>query len=273
MVTKKLPVRGLVIKEPYVSWILSGEKTWEMRSSHTRVRGEIALIRQGSGLVVGTARLVDSIGPLSDSDMRGSQSFHRMTDESIEDPSKRKWRHAWVLRDAQVFHQPVSYSHPKGAVTWVQLGGGEEASPSVSPAHLLPAQISTRSVEPLADQVPLLNSIESVLSSANYFKVRETKKKSFWVHKLLDAGVFIDKVDAGRDRISVITHPDTPLSSLYGMAGVEIPVPGTFYHSSNMREFPKRMHRGANPIPHGHKIRVENLSSLRAALDAMLVPA
>lgn len=46
---------ALVIAEPWIGLILDGSKTWEMRSRATRKRGRIALIRKGSGQVVGVA--------------------------------------------------------------------------------------------------------------------------------------------------------------------------------------------------------------------------
>ena len=57
-------MRGLVIDEPWISKILQGLKCWEMRSGHTTIREQIALIRKGSGKVVGVARLVGCRGPL-----------------------------------------------------------------------------------------------------------------------------------------------------------------------------------------------------------------
>jgi len=53
--------RALIIDEPWISKILSGEKTLEMRSRHTKIRGRIGLIRKGSGLIVGDVWLDDSI--------------------------------------------------------------------------------------------------------------------------------------------------------------------------------------------------------------------
>ncbi len=49
--------KGLIIDSPHIERILSGAKTWEMRSSKTAQRGRIALIRKGSGLVVGTVEV------------------------------------------------------------------------------------------------------------------------------------------------------------------------------------------------------------------------
>jgi hypothetical protein len=57
--------RGLLIRDPYVSWILDGRKTWEIRGAATAIRGRIALIKAGSGTVVGTCELVDVIGPIT----------------------------------------------------------------------------------------------------------------------------------------------------------------------------------------------------------------
>jgi hypothetical protein len=41
-------MRGLIIREPWISLILSGKKTWEMRSKSCPQRGVIALILKGS---------------------------------------------------------------------------------------------------------------------------------------------------------------------------------------------------------------------------------
>lgn len=54
-------MKGLVIRSPWVEMILTGKKIWEMRGTYTHIRGKIALIRRGSGLVVGTCHLVDVI--------------------------------------------------------------------------------------------------------------------------------------------------------------------------------------------------------------------
>jgi hypothetical protein len=56
---------GLLIRSPYVDWILAGSKTWEIRGSFTAKRGRIALIQSGSGTVIGVADLVGVAGPLT----------------------------------------------------------------------------------------------------------------------------------------------------------------------------------------------------------------
>ena len=52
-------MKGLVIRSPWIDHILAGKKTWEMRTRATSTRGRIALIKAGSGLIYGTAELVE----------------------------------------------------------------------------------------------------------------------------------------------------------------------------------------------------------------------
>jgi hypothetical protein len=62
---RRFPERGLLIRSPHIEKVLAHTKTWEIRGKATKIRGRIALIRSGSGLIVGTCELVDVIGPLS----------------------------------------------------------------------------------------------------------------------------------------------------------------------------------------------------------------
>lgn len=58
-------MNGFVIRSPWVEMILDGTKIWEIRGRKTHMRGKIALIRGGSGLIVGTCNLTDVVGPLT----------------------------------------------------------------------------------------------------------------------------------------------------------------------------------------------------------------
>lgn len=112
-------MKGLIIDEPWISKILCGEKVWEMRTTATAVRGRIALIRKGSGTVVGTANLVDSIGPLDAIACRAHRDKHGIP--PAQDEALLRWNHAWVLENARPLVCPVPYDHPNGAVIWVKL--------------------------------------------------------------------------------------------------------------------------------------------------------
>jgi len=111
--------RALIIKQPWIELILSGQKTWEMRSRPTNVRGRIGLIVQGTGLIVGEVDITDCLAPLTEKEMHHSP-YHllHMVDE-IE--LLKKWRYAWVLKNAKRYKKPIPYNHPQGAVTWVRL--------------------------------------------------------------------------------------------------------------------------------------------------------
>jgi hypothetical protein len=112
--------KGLVIASPYVDHILSGLKTWEMRTTHTRVRGPIAQIRKGSGSIVGIVKVVDSIGPFSLSELRRHRAKHRIPGALLRSAASR-WNYAWVLEDVRRLGMPLRYRHPSGAVIWVSL--------------------------------------------------------------------------------------------------------------------------------------------------------
>jgi hypothetical protein len=113
-------VNGPIIRSPYVDWILAGKKTWEIRGRYTHVRGKIALIRGGSGLIVGTCELVDVVGPLTLRQLRkNAKKLARRKSEVKSLPYGTTF--AWVLKNASKFKRSRPYEHPAGAVIWVKL--------------------------------------------------------------------------------------------------------------------------------------------------------
>ncbi len=114
-------MKGLIIKEPWIDLILSGEKVWEVRGTDTKIRGTIALIKSGSGTVVGLCDLKDVIGPLSLNKLRRSQPFHAIPSNMIKNKLPYPNTYAWVLDNTICLRKPVSYRHPRGAVIWVNL--------------------------------------------------------------------------------------------------------------------------------------------------------
>jgi hypothetical protein len=120
-----MAARGLVIRKPYVDWILDGLKTWEIRSRRSKIRGPIALIESGSGKVVGTCELVDCVGPLTQEQyIANAKKMNRTRAEAREQWSAIDPIYAWVFADAQRLPKPIAYDHPQGAVTWVRLTDG-----------------------------------------------------------------------------------------------------------------------------------------------------
>jgi hypothetical protein len=113
--------RGLIIADPWIGYILDGRKTWEMRSQATSVRGWLALIRKGSGTIVGLARLVECGKALDQAEMLAACHHHCIPESMIRRGEVSKWVVPWKMADVCPLTQPVSYKHLSGAVTWVTL--------------------------------------------------------------------------------------------------------------------------------------------------------
>ena len=105
--------------------ILRGEKTWEMRSQPCRHRGPIALIEKGTGKVVGTAKIVDDLAPLSEAVMRANVAKHGIPNNEIGSAVRAGWVRPWVLSDVVRLASPVPYEHTSGG-SWVNLSKAEE---------------------------------------------------------------------------------------------------------------------------------------------------
>ena len=107
----------MLIAMPWIELILEGKKVWELRARKTRRRGSIALIRKGSGQVVGVADLVDVHGPMSRQELLDQLPRHQVPPERLSG----KYGFAWELRNTRRLPEAVPYCHPSGAVIWVVL--------------------------------------------------------------------------------------------------------------------------------------------------------
>jgi hypothetical protein len=115
-------LKALIVDEPWMSHILKGEKTWEMRKRQCKIRGPIALIRKGSGQVVGVAEVPGSLPPIATfAEFAAAEPKHRIPPARQPRSFADGWRNAWVFAKARPLARPVRYSHPSGAVIWVNL--------------------------------------------------------------------------------------------------------------------------------------------------------
>ena len=110
-------MKCLIIKKPWIDYILDGFKTWEIRSCNTKIRGKIGLIQSGSGLIVGSCEIMDSYQIAID-DYKTNKLKHRI--KSV-DKLPYKNTYAWVIKNAKRYDNPIPYNHPKGAIIWVNL--------------------------------------------------------------------------------------------------------------------------------------------------------
>ncbi len=126
-------MKGLIVREPWIDLILGGQKTWELRTQPTSIRGQIALIRAGSRQIDGVATLVDVLLALNPSDLADSFEFHRVPPNRREAIIEAGWLTPWVLLDARRFSTPIPFTRPSGPVTWVDLNA--EAAQAAQTAH------------------------------------------------------------------------------------------------------------------------------------------
>ncbi len=99
--------------------ILEGKKTWEIRGTNTQIRGRIAVIKSGSGTIIGTVELTDS-KKISLKEYKSGECYHCVPEEDLVD-APYKNTHAWIMKNPIIFDKPISYKHPMGAVIWVNL--------------------------------------------------------------------------------------------------------------------------------------------------------
>ena len=115
-------MKALIIDEPWIGLILRGEKTWEMRRTACHQKGQIALIRKGSGQVVGVANCAGSLPALADADAyRAAEPRHRIPVDRQAQAFADGWRTPWVITSARPLDRPVAYAHRSGAVIWINL--------------------------------------------------------------------------------------------------------------------------------------------------------
>ena len=114
--------KGLISKSPHIDNILSGRKSWEIRGCNTKVRGEIELIKGGTGTIVGKCTIVDVIGPIHIHDLELNIDKHCVPLDSLNNVfGCYKKIYAWVLDNAYKYETPIKHKNPKGAVVWVRL--------------------------------------------------------------------------------------------------------------------------------------------------------
>lgn len=117
----KLPEKGLLVREPWASALVEGRKTMELRGTRTAHRGRTAIIRAGTGLVIGEVLLIDVRGPLTRSHLATTTNEHLvLVDWNTADIPYRK-TYGWLFTAAVAYEVPKRYSHPPGAVIWVNL--------------------------------------------------------------------------------------------------------------------------------------------------------
>lgn len=107
---------ALVVKEPWATLIITGEKTLEIRNMRTKKIGEeIYIAKAGSKTLIGKV-IIEKCSELSANQFNSLSHLHHASDYKTK---KKIW--GWYLRDAVRFDSPVPYEHPQGAQIWVKI--------------------------------------------------------------------------------------------------------------------------------------------------------
>ena len=114
--------RGLIVRDPFASQILNGDKVWEIRGRPTQIRGLVVIVKSGTGLAFGTVNLVRVLGPLEWDDLVNAPELPISEREEVRRSGLPYLStYAYVLSNPKWFERPIPYKHPSGAVTWVRL--------------------------------------------------------------------------------------------------------------------------------------------------------
>lgn len=113
----RTPELGLIVREPYTTDIVSGEKTWEIRRYPTHVRGRIGIISPRGW--IGTVVLADVRGPVSVEVLRRYRARHRADPAFLEAYARGRPLYVWILTDPQAFPEPIPVRRPRGPVVWI----------------------------------------------------------------------------------------------------------------------------------------------------------
>ena len=139
------PSHALVMKKCWAEQILCHGKVIELRGCSTTRRGKIAIA--SGGLLMGEVEVNDCFlvaaknkaGELEDCypySLKNMTHLHQVEDFSILKGYKKVF--AWALRNPTLYEVAKPYSHPRGAVIWVNLRPGPKkaADKSMKPKKI-----------------------------------------------------------------------------------------------------------------------------------------
>ncbi|ASJ13566.1 ASCH domain-containing protein [Thermococcus thioreducens] len=111
--------KGLIVREPFATLIAEGKKVWEIRKSRTNVRGRVLII--SGGKAVGSAELVDVLGPFTPEELGQHADKHLADVDFLRQYSGGKPLYAWVFRNAEKFKIPRKVRISRGAQVWANV--------------------------------------------------------------------------------------------------------------------------------------------------------
>jgi hypothetical protein len=108
--------------------------------------------------------------------------------------------------------------------------------------------------------------VASELAGRGYRVIHETDKKQCW--RLGHGMPIYVNLKSASGTSSMIVHPDVRAPQLANEAEGSICAP-TWFHSSNLKLYPKRQHRGMNPISYGWPMTFDSEEGMKAFLSRL----
>ncbi len=105
-------MKCLIVKEPFASLIVNGEKTWELRRRNTNIREKIAIGTKGK--VIGYAYLADC-WQIPIETLRRYNHLHYANDFLDSYAKGKSFLYAWELHSATKEPSPYPYSFSTGS--------------------------------------------------------------------------------------------------------------------------------------------------------------
>ena len=112
----------------------------------------------------------------------------------------------------------------------------------------------------------LNETVEQALKERNYHLLNETKKKMAF-RREGDLPVYLNRSSRGGET-TLVLHPEHPIIEAARLID-GLGVSASYYHSSNMSLFPKRMNKGKAPIAFGWGVTFESDRALRQLLNLL----
>ena len=108
-------IKGLIIKEDYLQRFFNNNKTAEVRSQDTKIRGKILLCCSKKHEIWGEAELYDVLRVLQ-CEYETYTHLHKSNDFDGYPVN-----YLWLMKNIKKYPKPKSYQHKPGCVIWINL--------------------------------------------------------------------------------------------------------------------------------------------------------
>jgi len=115
-----------------------------------------------------------------------------------------------------------------------------------------------------------INSIREVFTAQGYVPTHDTAKLQEYQSPINAQFLYLNK---DRATIQIVIDPGLSIDSFLELPGVSTKGAEKFYHHSNMRQFPKRQHRGGDKAHYGRALEIDSLEALARFLQFFDTPA